>query len=69
MKKIHSTLPHGGILVFLTGKKEINYLCQRLNLELNKSQEDLAMSDDDEENPKLKKAKNSMEALILPLYS
>ena len=27
VKKIHDTLPSGGILVFLTGKKEINYLC------------------------------------------
>ena len=27
VKKIHETLPSGGILVFLTGKKEINYLC------------------------------------------
>lgn len=27
VKKIHDTLPPGGILVFLTGKKEINYLC------------------------------------------
>ena len=27
VKKIHESLPAGGILVFLTGKKEINYLC------------------------------------------
>ena len=37
VKKIHETLPAGGILIFLTGKKEINYLCQRLKIELNKS--------------------------------
>ena len=36
VKKIHETLPSGGILVFLTGKKEINYLCTRLRLEFNK---------------------------------
>ncbi len=30
--KIHNQLPSGGILVFLTGKKEINYMCQRLRL-------------------------------------
>lgn len=47
VKKIHTSLPHGGILVFMTGKKEINYLCQRLKLELNKSLEDFDMSDDE----------------------
>jgi ATP-dependent RNA helicase DHX37/DHR1 len=30
--KIHENLPHGGILVFLTGKKEIQELNQRLKL-------------------------------------
>lgn len=34
--KIHTTLPQGGILVFVTGKKEIMYLCRRLQMELNK---------------------------------
>ena len=33
--KIHRKLPYGGILVFLTGKKEILNLCRRLNQELN----------------------------------
>lgn len=28
--KIHRNLPPGGILVFLTGKKEIIYMCRRL---------------------------------------
>jgi len=28
--KIHRNLPQGGILVFLTGKKEITYMCRRL---------------------------------------
>ena len=32
--KIHKELPAGNILVFLTGKKEINYLCQRLRMTL-----------------------------------
>ena len=36
VRKIHNELPPGGILVFLTGKKEINYLCQRLKIELAK---------------------------------
>jgi ATP-dependent RNA helicase DHX37/DHR1 len=34
--KIHKNLPPGGILVFLTGKKEILYMCRRLAMELNK---------------------------------
>jgi len=29
-------LPQGGILVFLTGKKEITYMCKRLNMALKK---------------------------------
>ena len=32
--KIHRQLPPGGILVFLTGKKEILYLQRRLRIEL-----------------------------------
>ena len=31
--KIHKELPPGGILIFLTGKKEITYLCHRLEAE------------------------------------
>lgn len=34
--KIHKNLPSGGILVFLTGKKEIEYMVERLKLEFNK---------------------------------
>jgi len=30
--KIHKQLPNGGILVFMTGKKEIQYLTSRLKL-------------------------------------
>lgn len=37
--KIHKNLPSGGILVFLTGKKEITYLSKRLNIELNRKSE------------------------------
>lgn len=36
--KIHKQLPAGGILVFLTGKKEITYMCKRLTLALKKQQ-------------------------------
>jgi len=35
--KIHSELPAGGILVFLTGKKEIQEVCSRLKLALKSS--------------------------------
>lgn len=34
--QIHRKLPAGGILVFLTGKKEITYMCKRLSLALKK---------------------------------
>lgn len=49
--KIHRTLPGGGILVFLTGKKEILYLQKRLNMEFeNKgNKNDGNDYDDDEE--------------------
>jgi len=33
--KIHRQLPQGGILVFLTGKKEISYICKRLYMALS----------------------------------
>lgn len=38
--KIHRNLPAGGILVFLTGKKEIQYLQKRLKIELAKTVKD-----------------------------
>lgn len=47
VKKIHEELPYGGILVFLTGKKEINYLCHRLKLALAK---DDNFSDEEQES-------------------
>ena len=34
--QIHRKLPEGGILIFLTGKREILYMCRRLNQVLNK---------------------------------
>lgn len=33
--KIHKELPPGGILVFLTGKKEISYISKRLYMALS----------------------------------
>ena len=44
VKKIHEELPPGGILVFLTGKKEILYICKLLKIELKRGLYD---SDDD----------------------
>ena len=68
VKKIHQSLPPGGILVFLTGKKEINYLCQRLKLELNRAQEASDSEDLEARTAEAKKAK-AMKVLVLPLYS
>lgn len=34
--QIHKRLPEGGVLVFLTGKREILHMCRRLNQTLNK---------------------------------
>jgi len=36
--KIHKTLPAGGILVFLTGRKEIQYMVERLKMEFKPKQ-------------------------------
>ena len=33
--KIHSRLPEGNVIVFLTGKREILYLCKKLKDEFN----------------------------------
>ena len=68
VKKIHQELPTGDILVFLTGKKEIKYLCQRLKLELNNSNEEAEQESSEGENVVADK-KQGMKALILPLYS
>lgn len=34
--QIHRKLPEGGVLVFLTGKQEILYMCHKLARSLNK---------------------------------
>lgn len=47
-KKIHEELPAGGILIFLTGKKEILYVCKRLRIELKKA---LIDSEEEEKQP------------------
>jgi ATP-dependent RNA helicase DHX37/DHR1 len=38
--KIHRKLPDGGVLVFLTGKREINYLCNKLTQEFEEHSEE-----------------------------
>jgi ATP-dependent RNA helicase DHX37/DHR1 len=60
VKKIHQELPPGGVLVFLTGKKEILYVCKRLKIELKRS---LIDSEDETEIKSIQRVK------ILPLYS
>lgn len=70
--KIHKTLPPGGILVFLTGRKEIQYMVERLNTEFkpkkkkNKKfikEEKKAEESDEEMEDEL------MPVQVLPLYS
>ncbi|CAN0892507.1 ATP-dependent RNA helicase DEAH13 [Linum grandiflorum] len=36
VKAIHQKLPQGGILVFVTGQREVEYLCQKFNTELTR---------------------------------
>ncbi len=53
--KIHSKLPAGGILIFLTGKNEINYLCSKLrkefeNIKIKSSISDINLDKDIEED-------------------
>lgn len=38
VSQIHKQLPPGGILVFLTGQREVDSLCKRLKTSLNKQQ-------------------------------
>lgn len=48
--KIHRQLPQGGILVFLTGKKEILYLQRRLRIELKNEEKKKRQEKDKEES-------------------
>ena len=50
--KIHKDLPSGGILIFLTGKKEIQFLCRRLEAELGNKKRRSSMADESEEEDK-----------------
>ena len=79
--KIHKKLPEGGILVFLTGKQEINYLCDRLknefesnmeishntNIEFDDKEQEEILEDSEVNNQEEKVCYKK--ALILPLYS
>jgi len=74
--KIHKNLPAGGILVFLTGKKEIQYVQKRLSMEMDKKVGKDSGDDDDEssggEEMKDGEAKDTNKPdffTILPLYS
>jgi ATP-dependent RNA helicase DHX37/DHR1 len=74
--KIHSKLPAGGILVFLTGKKEITYLCSRLKMELKnkKKYEDNFQAMGKRKRSGSEVSENNEKAkptgvYILPLYS
>ena len=53
--KIHQKLPQGGILVFLTGKKEILYLISRLKMEFKDPKYNRVRGEEEEGNGKRKK--------------
>ncbi|GAB5362005.1 hypothetical protein AAMO2058_000761000 [Amorphochlora amoebiformis] len=44
VKKIHENLPPGGILVFLTGKREIESLCRQLREEISESRRSITVT-------------------------
>ena len=48
--QIHRSLPPGGILVFVTGKAEVEYLCQKLRRTSKKVKESEDDDDDDDED-------------------
>ena len=74
--KIHKNLPSGGILVFLTGKKEITYLCKRLQLALKKRNKvgkkrsrKEAEDDSDSVLEEEGRLEEELDVQIMPLYS
>ena len=74
--KIHKNLPSGGILVFLTGKKEITYLCKRLELALKKRNKvgkkrsrKEAEDDSDSVLEEEGRLEEELDVQIMPLYS
>ena len=79
--KIHRTLPPGGILVFLTGRKEIQYMTERLKIEFKKksrkvkkykeeyNEENDENEIDMDEESEDEKEENFKPVQVLPLYS
>lgn len=60
--KIHTKLPPGGILVFLTGKQEIEYLCRKLRNRFQTHQihakTGIVLASDDQDDPDFKDLSN-----------
>lgn len=82
--KIHRRLPDGAILIFLTGKQEINYLCDKLKSEfenpninsaMDKNLSSIVENPDDEYDINIDEAEpepemiSYKEAVVLPMYS
>ncbi|XP_055613616.1 probable ATP-dependent RNA helicase kurz [Uranotaenia lowii] len=72
--KIHTKLPEGGILIFLTGQKEVNYIVKRLrkafpfsgNVVTNSNEKTVkANIDSDDEDQQLERAVNPKKAAKL----
>ena len=55
--KIHRKLPDGGVLVFLTGKREINYLCSKLTQEFEEHSEEKQQIKEKNEEMKVDESK------------
>lgn len=53
--KIHRKLPDGGVLVFLTGKREINVLCEKLAKEFEENSEEKQIKKDEDKEKKQEK--------------
>jgi ATP-dependent RNA helicase DHX37/DHR1 len=51
VRKIHTTLPAGTILVFVTGKKEVRELCEEFSGERKQRREDDIEDDDQHDDP------------------
>ncbi|CAI2371735.1 unnamed protein product [Moneuplotes crassus] len=76
--KIHKNLPKGGILVFLTGRKEIQYMVERLKAEFKKKtstkKSEKSVEENKNQEQKVEEADEDMDddimpVQVLPLYS
>ena len=66
--QIHRKLPEGGVLVFLTGKQEILYMCHKLNRSLNKKGRQAGKGDQQAaaaEQPQTAQSETAIEAVGL----